>query len=136
MRIRKGFTFVELIIAIFLFSYGIISVMQVFPVNRKLLAQSALQTQASFLAEEQMENVQAVDYDDLTVGAYEARAFLPSGNGTFATGFERSTDVSLIDSTYASTATDVGLKKVVITVYWVDGNVNRTYVLTSYVNNL
>lgn len=136
MKVKRGFTFVELIIAIFLFSYGIISVMQIFPVNRKLLAQSALQTQASFLAEEQMENVQATDYPNLTVGSFEPRAFLPNTNGIFATQFERSTDVSLIDSTYNATATDVGLKKVVVTVYWVDGNVNRTYVLTSYVNNL
>lgn len=136
MKHRPGFTFIELIIAVFLFSYGIISVMQVFPVNRKLLAQSSLQTQASFLAEEQVEKVEAQPYTSLTVGSYEPRAFLPNDNGSFATQFERSTDISYIDGTYAASATDVGLKKVVVTVYWTDGTINRTYVLTSFINNL
>jgi prepilin-type N-terminal cleavage/methylation domain-containing protein len=132
---KKGFTLVELVVAIMLFSYGIISVMQVFPINRKLLLQSSLQTQASFLAQEQIENVAAQSYASLTTGYYEPQAAL-TGDGTFVTQFQRSTVISLIDGTYASSGTDVGLKKVVVTVYWTDGNINRTYALTTYVNNL
>jgi Tfp pilus assembly protein PilV len=123
-------------LSIFLFTYGMISVLQIFPVNRRLLEQSKFQTQASFLAQEQMEIVRSVSYASLTTGAYEARAFLPSGAGVFATQFERSTDVSLIDGTYAATNSDVGLKKIVVTVYWAERSINRTYVLTSYANNL
>ncbi|HSI20605.1 MAG TPA: prepilin-type N-terminal cleavage/methylation domain-containing protein [Verrucomicrobiae bacterium] len=136
MKPRKGFTFIELILAIVLFSFGIVSVIQIFPVNRRLITQSSMQTQASYLAQEQMEKVRAVAYADLDAGTYEARAALPAGAGTFATQFERGTVVTLIDGNRAATGIDVGLKKVVVTVYWTENNVNRTYVLSSYANNL
>lgn len=136
MRTRPAFTFIELTLAVLLFSFGIISVIQVFPVNRRFISQSALQTQASFLAQEQVEKVRTVSYADLSVGTYEPRAFLPNGAGTFATQFERETTVSLIDDSYAATATDIGLKKVLVTVYWSEGAVNRSYSLTTYANNL
>lgn len=134
MKRRRGFTFIELTLAILLFSFGIISVMQIFPVNRRLLAQSQSQSQAAFLAAEQIELVRNVDYDDLTVGNYEAKAFLPGTNGAFAAGYERSTVVSLVDGNYAASGTDVGLKKVVVTVYWTERNVNRTYTVSTIVS--
>jgi prepilin-type N-terminal cleavage/methylation domain-containing protein len=136
MKRRKGFTFIELILAILLFSFGIISVMQVFPLNRRLLSQSAMQTQASFLAQEQMERVRTRSYSELTVGQYEPRAFLPGTMGAFAAQFERNTVVTLIDGNHQVSFTDVGLKRITVTVYWTERNVNRTYVLTSYENNL
>ncbi len=136
MKKRRGFTFIELILAIFLFSFGIISVLQVFPINRRFLTQSSMQTQASFLAAEQMENMRSVAYADLTVGAYEPNATLPGTIGAFAAAFQRTTVVSLINGTYASTGTDIGLKKIVVTVSWSENNATRTYVLTSYANNL
>ncbi len=136
MKPRKGFTFIELLLAIVLFSFGIISVIQIFPVNRRLITQSSMQTQASYLAQEQMEKVRAVAYADLNAGTYEPQAALPAGAGVFATQFERSTVVTLIDSNRATTVTDVGLKKIVVTLYWTENNLTRTYVLTSYANNL
>jgi Tfp pilus assembly protein PilV len=136
MRPLRAFTFIELILAIFLFSYGIISVVQILPVNRRFLEQSTFQTQASFLAQEQMEKVATVSYDDLTTGAYEPSAALAAtiGDG-YVVQFTRSTAVSLIDSAYASTATDIGLKKVIVTVGWTERSGARNYTLTTIVHN-
>lgn len=133
---RKGFTIIELALAIVLFSFGVISVMQIFPVNRRLLTQSSMQTMAANLAQEQIENVRNLSYASLTTGSYEPKAYLTGSTGDPVTQFQRSTDISLIDSNYNSTATDVGLKKIVVTVYWSEGSVNRTYAITTYANNL
>jgi prepilin-type N-terminal cleavage/methylation domain-containing protein len=134
---RRGFTFIELLVALSLFSVGFVSVLQIFPVNRRLLAQSSFQTQAAFLVQEQIENLRSLPYTSITVGTYEPRAFL---TGTSAsdpvTQFERSTTVSLMDGTYATTATDVGLKKIVVTVYWSEHNIPRQYSITTYANNI
>jgi prepilin-type N-terminal cleavage/methylation domain-containing protein len=136
MKRRSGFTLLELVIAIFLFSFGILSVVQIFPLNRHLLTQSSMQTQASFLAQEQMEHVRSLSYADLTPGTFEARATLPTTMGQFAGRFERMTTVQLINGSYAVSATDVGLKRITVTVYWQERGGERNYRLTSYENNL
>jgi len=131
MKVR-AFTFVELLIALSLFSVGMLSILQVFPANRRLLAQSSYQSQASFLAEEQMETLRSLPYSSLTTGTYEAKATVPNSTGTQYSLFQRSTTIDYIDGSYSVSATDTGLKRLTVTVYWSEGNVNRTYVLTTY----
>ena len=92
-------------------------------------------TQAGFLAEEEMETVRSRGYSGITVGALESQETIPNTSGTIFSTFQRSVTVSLIDGTYAPSATDVGLKKVVIIVYWTTGAINQQYTLTSYVHN-
>ena len=134
---RGGFTFVELLVALSLFTLGFVSILQIFPVNRRLLAQSAFQTQAVFIIQAQIETLRALPYDSLTVGNYEPKEQL-TGNGASdpITQFQRSTVVSLIDGNYNTTATDIGLKKIVVTVYWNEHNVSRQYSITTYANNI
>lgn len=132
---KKAFTFIELLIAVSLFTVGMLSVLQIFPANRKLLNQSAQTTQAAGLAEEQMENIQTVAYSDLTVGSYEPQERLSDSPSSVFYQFQRSTTVSLIDTSYATTNTDTGLKKVIVTVNWAQGAVNRQYTITTFVYN-
>lgn len=54
---RRGFTFVEVLLALVLFLVGMLSALQVIPANRDQLAQSAERTQAVFLAQEAMETI-------------------------------------------------------------------------------
>lgn len=130
---KPGFTFLELLIATTLFSVGMISVLQIFPVNRRLLTQSAQTTQAAFLAQEQVEKVRNTDYATLTTGNYEPRAALDSTGGQIFAQYERQTVISYIDTNYATSATDTGLKKVLVTVFWTERNINRQYTLGTYV---
>ena len=130
---KPGFTFLELLIAVSLFTVGMISLLQIFPVNRKFLAQSAQTTQASFLAQEQIETVRGTDYASLTVGTFEARHFVGSSASDPLNMFERQTTVSLINGNRQATATDVGLKKIDINVYWSERAINRTYTISTYV---
>jgi len=135
MKRTPGFTFVELLVALSLFSIGMISVVQIFPINRRLLNQSTYQTQAVFLAQQEMETIRSLDYTDLTTGTFEPKETIPQSSGTVFSQFQRSTTVTLIDGTYATTNTDVGLKKVAVTVYWTEGSVNRQYTLMSFAHN-
>jgi prepilin-type N-terminal cleavage/methylation domain-containing protein len=129
---KKGFTFVELLVALSLFSVGMISVLQIFPVNRRLISQASMQTQATYLAQEQMETLRSLPYASLTVGTYEPKAIVPNSSGTTLSLFQRSTTIEYIDSSYAVSATDTGLKRETVTVYWNDGALARTYVLVTY----
>lgn len=135
MKRRPAFTFLELLIALSLFSVGMISILQIFPLNRRYLAQSSFLTQATYLGQEQLETLQGVAYVDLTVGTFEARHALGDSAAPGLSQFERQTVVSLINSSYNATATDIGLKKVETTVFWVERSGNRQYQLVTYVSN-
>ena len=130
---KSGFTFLELLIALSLFTVGMVTVLQIFPVNRRYLTQSGQITQASFLAQEQIEAVRALDYETLTSGTYEARHAIGAASSDPLNQFERQTTVTLIDGNRATTVTDVGLKKVDVIVYWSERTISRQYSLSTYV---
>lgn len=134
MMKRPGFTFLELLIALSLFSVGMVTALQIFPLNRRFLAQSQHTTQASFVAQEGVEYVRSLDYSSLTTGSFEpnhAVAIVPDPLSIYS----RSTLVELIDTNRNASATDVGLKKVTVTVTWLERSLTRSYTIATYVYN-
>lgn len=133
---KTGFTLIELLLALTVFSVGMLSVVQVFPANRKLLSQTTQYTQASFLAQEQLEQTIAVPYAQLTVGTYAARAVVSTDTTSPFSQYERDIIVTLLDGNRQPTNTDVGLKQVTVTIYWVQGSTNRQLSLKTYLANI
>jgi len=134
---KRGFTFLELLIAISLFAVGMVSILQIFPVNRRFLAQSASTTQAVFLAQEALEQARSVPYDNLTIGTYQAKAPVSTVSGDPFAQYQRQVKVTILDGTRAAiaqqdTAHDVGLKRLDVTVYWNERGINRQYSLSTY----
>jgi len=129
---RPGFTFLELLIAASLFVVGMVSVLQVFPVNRRLLVQSANATQAAYLAQEKIEDIRNIPYTSLTTGTYETKAAVSNTGGAEFTQYQRETLINYIDTNYQSSATDTGLKKITVNVYWQEHGVSRTYTLSTF----
>ena len=137
----KAFTLLEILIAMTLFSVGMVSVLHIFPVNRKYLKQSSQTTQASFFAEAEIEAVHSTPYASLTVYPtyFEPAENLGSGISTDqANAFTRSTVVSYVDSNNnwlppTPATTDTGLKKATVTVSWSENSVTRQFVLSTYV---
>ncbi|CAN5125632.1 hypothetical protein BH11PAT4_BH11PAT4_0810 [soil metagenome] len=132
MKLR-AFTFLELLIALTLFIFGMVSLLQIFPANRKLLKQTAGTTQATFLAQEQLEKLKDDSYASLTVGTYLPRAVVTSDTTSPFNAYEREVVVSYINpTTYATSGTNLGLKKIVVTMYWTEGTVSRNFSLSTY----
>lgn len=130
---KSGFTFLEVLVALSLFAVGMISVLAIFPVNRRFLLQSANTTQAVELAQEKLEQVRALTYNDLTVGAYEAAAPVTADTTNPLSQYTRQTTVTLLDGNRQTTNTDQGLKKVDVQVSWKEHGANRQYTLSTYV---
>ncbi len=134
---KPGFTFLELLIALSLFSIGMISVLRIFPSNRKYLTQSGQSTQAACLAQEEMEVVRGVNYSALTVmPTYYEAAHALGGTGDPLSAYTRKTEVVFIDplsNWTTSNGNDTGMKKVKVTVSWAENGITRNYVLSSFV---
>jgi prepilin-type N-terminal cleavage/methylation domain-containing protein len=131
---RSGFTLLEVLVALSLFAVGMLSVLQIFPLNRRFLKQSAQSTQAAFLAQEQMEKVVKLPYASLTTGSFQAATPASTTAGDPMAAFTEQTTVTLLTSTWASTATNVGLKRVDVLITWNERNIARQYTISTIVN--
>lgn len=119
----------EVIVAIMVFAVGVLSVVEVFPLYRKMSRISEKSSIAVFLAQEQVENIFSQSYDNITAGQFEVKHAVAT-SGQFAQ-YQRKTDVSYIDGNYQNSAADIGLKKVTTTVYWnEDGSEKSTNLVT------
>ena len=126
---KKGFSMSEVIVAIMVFAVGVLSVVEVFPLYRKMSRISEKSSIAVFLAQEQVESIFSLTYDSITVGQYEVKHPLAT-SGQLAE-YQRKTDVSYVDGNYQNSAADLGLKKVTTTVYWdEDGSEKSTNLVT------
>lgn len=123
MRKIKSFSIAEVIVAIMIFAVGILSVVSVFPIYKRMSRISEKSTIAAFLAQSKIEEIFSVPYDQIAVGAYEPRAAVAT-SGAYSV-FERKTDISYIDLNFNSSATDQGLKIITTTVYWHEGSRER-----------
>lgn len=130
---QTGFTIAEILVAIVVFTIGILAVVQVFPLHRRLARVSEKATVANFFAQEQLENLFSLPYSDVTTGTYETRAPL-AASGDFSQ-YERETLIELVDSTYQTSGSDLGLKKVTINVYFTENSQTRTESLVSLISD-
>ena len=110
---EKGFTILEAVVAISVLIIGVIAVLQVFPLALNVEKLSETETQASLLAQEKIEEKISWPYQDIAVGV-EIEDSLPSPFEKFS----RETKINYVDSDLATTTSDLGLKKIEVTVRW------------------
>jgi len=108
----------EAIVSIFVVGIGMIAVSQIFPFAMRIIGDSQQTSIASNLVIAQIENMQSINYDDISVGTFEVKHRLSEDSSNYLYPFQRETSVSYIDSDFNDSVTDVGYKKIVVTVYW------------------
>lgn len=115
---NPGYTLIEAVLAIAMLLIGIIATMQLFPLSLQLVSDSRDITTATNLGVAALEELATVDYEDLTVGIYEEKGRLSEDSTSYLYQYQRMIDISYVDSSMAPSATDQGLKKIDVTLYW------------------
>ena len=111
--LNVGFTFLEVIIAISVLIIGIIATLQIFPLALNIEKLNQMETQAVFLAQENIEEKISRVYQDIQIiTETEDPLSFPYER------FSRETRVIYVDSDLATTTSDLGLKKIEVTVRW------------------
>lgn len=108
-----GFTFIEVMVSLFVLISGIALFLQVFPLGWSAERSSQMKTQAIFLAQQKMEDLLTLSYQDVPLGT----ATEPVLTDPFGL-FSRSTVVSYLNSDLEESAVDVGLKRIKVEVSW------------------
>ncbi len=113
---RNSFTLIELIIAIFILSIGISAILTMFPLGIQIARSSKMAAVAVYLGEAKIEEIIYMPYEGISIGTFNE----PSLPSPF-TAYERETRVSYVDPTSSDlleVGTDLGIKKIKVTVSW------------------
>jgi type IV pilus assembly protein PilV len=109
----KGFTIIEILIAIFILVVGILGVLSAFPLGTKFVTFSRMSSVAIQLAQEKMEEIISQSYDNISSSTEDY------GKISGFEAYKRVTEVNYYDPENSTiTTTNTGIKKIKITVFW------------------
>ncbi|MBI5170068.1 MAG: prepilin-type N-terminal cleavage/methylation domain-containing protein [Candidatus Eisenbacteria bacterium] len=123
---ERGFSLLELMVALIVLSIGVLAVARLFPAGTHGQTQDKLQSTANYLAQEELERLGALAFDDaqLSIGRH------PAGSATQACGpndrWSRWYEVAAVPPPLDD------LKKVTLHVTWNNAG-GRSIVLSTYV---
>lgn len=123
---KTGFTLIEIVIALLVLSIGLLGMLSLFPVGFDAAGRAGNIITATFLAQEEIEDVKRVGYDGIIASPYITKA--PFSAPSYQ-NFER-------EVTWSSLAGD--LKQVNVIVYWPAGATTnqKSVSLTTYISKL
>lgn len=115
---RRGFTLLEVMIAFSILVLVFISLSSSLPVGLAINKAAKNSTIAFYLAQEKAEELFSTDYDVIGTGEIETKGRLSNDSDSYLYYFQRETEVIYVDGDLDESATDTGLKKVSINVYY------------------
>ncbi|MFH1597639.1 MAG: hypothetical protein ABIB97_01025 [Patescibacteria group bacterium] len=115
---KQGLTVIEGIVAIAVLLIAVLSIINIFPWSLQISKAAELKTIATNLAQEKIEEIAALDYEEIGMGEFELRHRLDTTPDDPYYIFERKTEVVYADEDLQVTLTDQGIKLVTVTVHW------------------
>jgi len=112
---KAGFTLTEVLMAMAVLLIGVLGVIQLFPTGLNASRESKDETVATNLVQAKLENFKAANYDDIV---NEDRAKVSTNPNDPSYKFDRQTQVQYVDTNLAQSTQDLGLKKIIVTVFW------------------
>ena len=122
---KKGFSLLELIIAIGVLAIGLVGVLQIFPIGLRASYRSGMLTKAAFLAQNKMEEVKMSGFDAII--ALPPKIPLSGTEGDFDWGIF--IDEVGLDGVESSD----DIRKVTVTVSWIERQRRRSKDFVTYV---
>jgi len=104
--------------AIAILSIGLLIIIRIFPLTAKMSKTAEQSTIAANLAQAKIEEMFALGYDNITIGTLESKHRLGSTIDNPFYQYQRQTITEYVDGNLNHSATETGLKKISVTVYW------------------
>lgn len=128
---RHGFTLVEVLVALSVFTIAVLVIIQLFPAGIQSVGLSTNEISATNLAQAALENAKGAAYDEVESKSRQPISTDP--NNPFSR-FDTELIVEYIDSNLNPAGSDLGLKKITVIIYWQDMGLEKN-VTASYIKN-
>lgn len=115
---EAGMSLIEIMVALLVLMVAFIGLVQSFPFSQIIVKTAENSTKAAYLAQSQLEQLLSLNYDSLPLGAVETKQRLATDPADYLYYFQRETSVSYLDGNWQTSASDTGLKKISVTVYY------------------
>ncbi len=125
MKKNRGFSLLELIIAIAVLAVGLVGVLQIFPIGLRASQRAGMMTKASFLAQNKIEDIKLAGFDAIT--ELPPKIPLSGEDGDF----EWVIKIDNISLEGVESSDD--MRKIVVTVTWPERNTTRSKDFITYV---
>ena len=122
---KKGFSLLELIIAIAVLAVGLVGVLQIFPIGLRASQRAGMMTKASFLAQNKIEDVKLAGFDAIT--ELPPKIPLSGMDGDFEWA------IKIDNVSLEGVESQDDMRKVVVTVSWPERNTARSKDFITYV---
>ena len=122
---KKGFSLLELIIAIAVLSIGLVGILQIFPIGLRASQRAGMMTKASFLAQNKIE--------DVKLAGFEAITELPPKIPLSGKDGDLEWTISIGDVALDGVESGEDMRKVAVTVTWPERNTTRSKEFITYV---
>jgi len=108
----------EIMVAFIILSISFIGLMQSFPFGLSMNKDAENETVSSYLAQEKIEELVSLGYGGVNTGSIEEKHRLSDDPSNFLYNFQRQTNVSYVDENLNNSVSDLGIKKIIITVFY------------------
>ena len=115
---QLGMSLLEVMVAFSILTLTFTALMQSFPYSLAINKTSENAAKAAYLAQAKLEELNSLGYGNISTGTIEAKHRLADNPTDYLYYFQRQTTVSLVDGNLADSASDLGLKKISVTVYY------------------
>jgi prepilin-type N-terminal cleavage/methylation domain-containing protein len=132
---NSGFSLIEIMVAIMILGVVFVGLIGAFPFALNLITEARSRTQAAYLAQAKIEELNQLGYSAVATGTIEVKQHIgPVGSFTYP--FQRETKVEYINGNLATSTVDYGLKKISTTVYYTGaaGKTEKSYNLTMIIS--
>jgi prepilin-type N-terminal cleavage/methylation domain-containing protein len=117
---KKGMSLVEIMVAFSILSVAFMAISYSFPFGLTINKSAENLTIASFLAQDKVEEIISLGYENISVGNIESRNRLSDDGDDYRFVYEREANVFYVDSNLNFSVDDYGLKKISVTVYYIN----------------
>lgn len=123
---KKGFSLLELIIAIAVLAVGLVGVLQIFPIGLRASQRAGMITKASFLAQNKIEDVKLAGFDAIT--ELPPKILLSGRDGDLEWA------IKIDDVSLEGVGSSNDMRKVTVIVTWPERNTTKSKDFITYVS--
>ena len=122
---KRGFSLLELIIAIAVLAVGLVGVLQIFPIGLRASQRAGMMTKAAFLAQNKIEDVKLAGFDAIT--ELPPKIPLSGKDGDFEW------NIKIDDVNLEGVENSSEMRKVTVILTWPERNTTRSKEFITYV---
>ena len=122
---KRGFSLLELIIAIAVLAVGLVGVLQIFPIGLRASQRAGMMTKAAFLAQNKIEDIKLAGFDAIT--ELPPKIPLSGKDGDFEW------NIKIDDVNLEGVENTSEMRKVTVILTWPERNTTRSKEFITYV---